>query len=71
MIDSVKLIERLSGLYELSEGTQDILLSTSAVQNESQPPEVAPSAVGLAFSVSTFVAQKNFHNFAVPRFAVH
>jgi hypothetical protein len=71
MIDSVKLIEQLSGLYELSEETQDVLLSTSAVPNESQPPEATPSAVGLAFSVSTFVAQKNFHNFAVPRFAVH
>ena len=71
MIDSVRLVEQLSERYELSEATQHALLSKSAVQNDPQPTEVAPSAVGLAFSVSTFVAQKNFHNFVVPRFAAH
>ena len=58
MMDSIQLIERLSGLYELSEGTQDALLSTSAVQNESQPPEIAPSTVGLAPRKSIEMCQR-------------
>lgn len=71
MTDSTKLIKRLSELYELSVETQNALLKKSAFENESQVSQVTSSAIGLAYSVSTFIVQKNFHNFAVPQFAVH
>jgi hypothetical protein len=71
MTDSTKLIKRLSGLYELSEETQNALLRKSAVENEPQASQNASSVIGLAYSVSTFIVQKNFHNFVVPKFAVH
>lgn len=69
MIDSVKLIATLRTLRGFGERLK--IMSNSAVPNVSQLPEVAPSAVGLVLTVSTFVAQKRFHNFVVPRFVVH
>jgi len=70
-MDSEQLVERLSGLYHLSEDTQDGLFTKSSVQLEPQTGGSAAAEVGVANSVSTFVAQSSFHNFAVPPFASH
>jgi hypothetical protein len=68
--DSVKLIEQLSGLWELPQDAQNALFTKSTVRSSAQAA-LTPSAVGLTFSVSTFVAQKSFSNFAIPPFASH
>lgn len=71
MIDSAKLIDQLSDIYEISEETQNVLLTKSTIESDAQAAKIAPSNVGLVYTVSTFVAQKNFHNFVVPPFAAH
>lgn len=71
MIDSAKLIDQLSDIYEISEESQDVLLTKSAVESDAQAAKVTPSTVGLVYAVSTFVAKKNFNNFVVPPFAAH
>jgi len=76
------LIDRLSDKFEVSERQEEVLKSTASLPYESShhesggaglPPndQISPSVIGLTTSVSTFVAQKNFHNFAVPQFASH
>jgi hypothetical protein len=72
MEGSVDLIERLTSVWEVSEGVQDGLLRYSRLVEEPREGKVGrASAVGMAFSVSTFVAQKGFDNFVVPPFGAH
>lgn len=65
------LVDQFSAKFELSSQTEERLLSQlrshSVIQIESHATH---SAVALS-PVSTFVAEKSFHNFAVPRFATH
>ena len=70
MIDSTELIKQFSAAWDLSEDTQNTLLLTNpATQPTPQTPESA-ATVGIS-TVSTFIAKKNFQNFAVPSFATH
>ena len=81
MSDANVLLDRLSDNFEVSEQQQDVLVSSASWQaapdnhqnefaNAAETQDIRRSVIGLT-SVSTFVAQKNFHNFAVPRFASH
>src|SRR5215471_5897606 len=74
MIEPQELVERLSERFELSTETQERLLlraSLPTTKSEGQTPQTNPAPIGFTTTVSTFIAQKNFHNFAVPRFASH
>ena len=74
MCDNSSLLDQLSRRFELT-GEQEELLSSRAsisLSTETQSKTSSASTViGLSTSVSTFVAKKNFHNFAVPQFASH
>jgi len=73
MTDIGALVEGLSSKFELSNQSQDKLVSSlrsrsaRVVQPESRSTQ---STIGLS-PVSTFVAEKSFSNFAVPHFATH
>jgi hypothetical protein len=74
MIDPQELVDRLSERFELSTETQEKLLSRASLpttKSENQTLQTNPAPIGFTTTVSTFIAQKNFHNFAVPRFASH
>ena len=82
MSETSLLIDRLSDKFEVSERQEEVLVSTASLPSKSSHHESgaaglpsnqenSPSIIGLTTSVSTFVAQKNFHNFAVPQFASH
>lgn len=69
--DTNLLIDRLSDKFDLTERQQEALISEISSSSEPTEPQNRKSIIGLTTSVSTFVAQKNFHNFAVPQFASH
>ena len=74
MSDTNEIINQLSDKFEVSKQTEDVLFTHAALPADSsttQSPQSQGSVVGVTTSVSTFVAQKNFQNFAVPHFASH
>jgi len=70
-IDTTKLVQKISGDWDISEDIQNVMFTRLAGQRP-VPQESAgkTSTVGIS-TVSTFVARKSFHNFAVPPFAAH
>lgn len=70
MIDPQRLVEQFSEKFELSETIRQQIFASSSVPQPSPTSTTTKSVVGLA-TVSTFVAQKSFCNFAVPQFAAH
>ena len=70
-IDPLKLIEKISKEWEISDDTQSTIFSN--LSSPRPPPrEAAGRTSPVAISaVSTFVARKSFLNFAVPPFAAH
>ena len=74
MSDTSELINQLSDKFDVPQQTQGVLFVQASLPVDlptAQIPPNAKSVVGVTTSVSTFVAQKNFHNFAVPQFASH
>jgi hypothetical protein len=69
--DTNLLVDRLSEKFDLTERQQEALVSEVSSSSETTGLPNRSSIIGLTTSVSTFVAQKNFHNFAVPQFASH
>jgi len=72
--DSIELIDELSKAWEISEETQNRLLTNTAQQSsEVQTPlQQGPSLATVSIStVSTYIARKSLHNFVVPPFASH
>jgi hypothetical protein len=69
--DTNLLIDQLSDKFDLTKQQQKTLISEASLTSESIDPQNTKSIIGVTTSVSTFVAQKNFHNFAVPQFASH
>lgn len=69
MSSTQELVESLSQKFEISDEVQQRLKSQSSegIQNS----ESTKVGVGFTQIVSTFVARKNFHNFAVPHSASH
>lgn len=71
MSDTNLLLDRLSTKFEVSEQQQAELVSSALSSSKPANQSSQRSIIGLTTSVSTFIAQKNFHNFAVPQFASH
>jgi hypothetical protein len=73
-VDSAKLIEHLSKAWEISEESQNALLTETANQRTSAFPSIPqgslPIALGIS-KVSTFIAKKSLLNFVVPALASH
>ena len=68
MVDPTKLIKQLSEAWQVSEDVQNTLYSESATRRNDLHDQLG--LVGIS-TVSTFIAKKNFQNFAVPSFATH
>ena len=71
ILNSHSLLDGLSKRFELTEEQKQHLCKQVSESLETQPQLKTPSIIGLSTSVSTFVANKSFHNFAVPKFASH
>ena len=74
MPDTSEVINQLSDKFDVPKQTQGVLFVQASLPVDppsAHGPQNGGSVVGVATSVSTFVAQKNFHNFAVPQFASH
>lgn len=72
MSNSQRLIAQLSAKFEIPDETQQELKSQCFQSSKaSQTTESSAVEVGFTKTVSTFIAQKSYGNFAVPHFASH
>jgi len=72
MSNSWRLIAQLSAKFEIPDETQQKLKSQCFHSSKmSQTTESTAVEVGFTKTVSTFIAEKNYSNFAVPHFASH
>lgn len=72
MSEDNSLLDGLSRRFELTEEQEQLLVSSMSMpSSETATGSATTSIIGLSTSVSTFVANKSFSNFAVPQFASH
>jgi hypothetical protein len=71
MSDIEALVDQFNAKFEVSREDEEklILSSTPSPASQTASPPIT-SVVGVS-PVSTFVAEKSFHNFAVPHFGTH
>ena len=71
MMDFDSLVDEFSSKFVLSEETEERLVLNAQPDLALQTGPRSPHAAVGVCQVSTFVAEKSFHNFAVPHFATH
>ena len=72
MLELNDLVDKICEQYTVSSENETSLLSQASIPCPIKTHESPqPVAVGLTNSVSTFIAEKSFSNFAIPPFACH
>ena len=71
MADLEALVDEFSAKFELSNEDEQRLLSNVSTPSTIQAASPSTQSFVGVTPVSTFVAEKSFHNFAVPHFATH
>jgi hypothetical protein len=71
MPDVVKLVDKISCNWRVSDDKQNALLQRVKEDSPNKLSGTESASIGVTFAVKTFVARKNLDNFVMPSFAAH